>query len=242
MGHNNPPSEMEILRERLEAHVEQKETLERLSSKEIPESVDSEDEAGKITDHIKLLKVLRGDIEKIFKQEKSPFWDCCKAADEWKNSYWKKIDASIADASKPVLAWHKKKEEEERQRQLEIARKAQEEAEKLALEAEAHADAGIVDTADSLMNAAVQEDEKSRMIAQNLSNGLSTKSVGGFSTASNRKPWTGRLESRPALDLEALRNYFSDDALDKAIKSAVRDGVRTLRGATIFQENKLSVR
>ena len=55
MGHNNPPSEMEILRERLEAHVEQKETLERLSSKEIPESVDSEDEAGKITDHIKLL-------------------------------------------------------------------------------------------------------------------------------------------------------------------------------------------
>ena len=150
MGHNKPPTELEILQLRLGNYIKESERLKTFQTKEIPVELTDCQEAGKLTDHIKALKVFRGDISKIFKKEKSPFFDCCKAADAWKNGYWTDLDILIAHASKPVLAWNKKKEEEERQRQLQIARDAQEKALKLEEEAAAHSKEGIEDTAEEL--------------------------------------------------------------------------------------------
>ena len=237
IGHNNPPSEIEILKQRLDDYKNQSETFDRLSQREVPEEISEDEEAGKLTDYIKSLKILRGEIDDIHKKEKKPFWDAGKAADEWRNNYFKDIDALVTKASAPVLKWNKKKEEEERQRQLEIARKAREEAEKLAAEAEAHAKEGIDDTANDLICAAIEEEAKADMISDNAYHGVTGRTKGGYSSAANRKPWTGVLDSRAALDLDALRNYFTEAELNKAIKAAVRDGKREIRGARIFQED-----
>ncbi len=241
-GGNFPPSEMEILQERLGGYVEEEKLLHDLSEKQIPDEIEDDKQAGNITDHIKALKILRGGIGKIFTKEKEPFLKCGKFADKWKNNYWNEIDILIQTASAPVLAWNKKKEEAERKRQLEIARKAREDSLKLEQEAAAHSEAGIEDTAEEIMYAAIQEEKKASMITDNAVHGVVGKSAGSYSTASNRKPWTGALDSRAALDLDALRNYFTEDDLNKAIKKAVRDGVREIRGTRIYQEYKLSVR
>lgn len=242
VGGNLPPSEMEILQERFEGYTDEAKQLDSLSQVQIPDEIGDDKHAGKISDHIKSLKIFRGSIGKIFTKEKELFLKCGKIADQWKNGYWREIDALIATASTPVLAWNKKKEEEERKRQLEISRKAREAALKLEQEAAAHSEAGIEDTAEELMDAAIQEEQKAAMITDNAVHGVVGRSRGEYSSSSNRKPWTGVLDSRAALDFESLRNYFTEDDLNKAIKKAVRDGVREIRGARIYQEDKLSVR
>lgn len=242
IGHNNPPSEMEMLQERLASHVQEQEVFDKLSARKIPQEIATDKEAGELTDYIKSVKLLEKSIDEIFKKEKAPFWDCCKAADAWKRDYLSGTAALIKAASKPILDWNRKKEEAERQRQLEIARKAREDADKLAAEAEAHAQEGIEDTANDLMDAAIQEEQKADMIQENAYHGVVGRSRGGIAQSSNHKSLTGILDSRAALDLNALRNYFSEAELNRAIKAAVRDGVREIRGARIYQEEKLSVR
>ena len=131
LGHNNPPSEMEILQDRLASYSDIPASLNRFSSVELPETIESDEEASSLTDHVKALKLLSKTVSDVHKKEKSPFWDCCKAADNWKKEYDAKINVLVSNASQPILAWNKKKEEAERKRQLEIAQKAQREAEKL---------------------------------------------------------------------------------------------------------------
>tara|TARA_R110000851_G_scaffold20691_2_gene62415 strand:- start:393 stop:1139 length:747 start_codon:yes stop_codon:yes gene_type:complete len=242
IGHNNPPSEMEILQGRLDGYTNESESLDRLGKFDVIDEITLDGQAGQITDHIKALKILKKSITEIHTKEKKPFLECGRQADVWKKDYFFKIEALIETASVPVLAWNKKKEALERKRQLEIARKAQEDADALIDEAAAHADAGIDSTANELMEAAQREEETAEMILNNVSSGIVGRSRGGFSSASNSKPWTGMIESKAALDLDALREYLTDEDLNKAIKRAVRNGVRKIRGASIYQEEKLTIR
>jgi len=242
IGHNNPPTEAEILKQRLNAYEEEADRFKNLQAYEVPSDIEDDKEAGRVTDYIKSCRDLKTAIDKIHKAEKEPFLLAGREADQWKRAYQEQIEQLVNNASKPVLAWNKKKEEAERKRQFEIAERARIEAEKLQEEALQHEQAGIADTASELMDMAVQEQTKSDMISANAATNITGRSRGTFSASSNRKPWTGSLESRAALDLEALRNYFSDAELERTIKAAVRDGARSIRGATIFQEEKLSVR
>lgn len=241
IGHNNPPSEIEILKQRLEDYEEINEGLERLSNREIPDIIETDEQAGKISDYIASVNMLGKDIEDAHKKEKKPFWDAGKAADEWKNNKLELLKPLVAKASKPLLAWNKKKEEEEKQRQLEVARKAREEADKLVEQAHAHAEEGIEETAQELLNAAVQADTKADLI-QNSAFDLSVKSRGGFSSSGIQRPWVGEIESKAAIDLEELRHYFKLEEIQTALTRAVKDGKRDIRGAKIYQDEKLTNR
>lgn len=241
IGHNNPPSEVEIIKQRLEDYKEVKETYVRLSELPVPQEISTDEEAGKVSDHIAALKVLFSTVTDIHKKEKKPYWDAGTAADAWKTSYKERIDAVVDVASSVLLKWNKKKEEEERQRQLEIARKAREEAEKLAAEALAHANEGIQDTATELIEAAVQEEQKAEMI-QNSALQVKGKSAGSYSSSSIKREWVGEIESLAAIDLEALRKYFKEDDILSALNRAVKDGARDIRGAKIYQSETLSNR
>ena len=243
IGHNNPPTEKEILQQRLDSHEDIQKHIANLGNTAADaDTITTDEDAGYLTDNIKALKAARSTIGDIFKREKAPFFECCKIADAWKNDNWAEIDGYIKMSSVHVLQWNKKKEEEERQRQFEIAKIAREEAEALAAQAEAHAAEGIDDTAEELMDAAIQEETKADMISDNALHGVVGRSRGANSTSSAKKVWVGSMDSRAALDLNALRNYFTEAEINKAIKAAIRDGVREIRGANIYQEDKLTVR
>lgn len=241
IGGNNPPSEIEILKQRLESYIKEDALIDQLANKQIPLEIEDDGAAGRVTDHIKSLKSVRGTVEKIFKAEKEPFLEACKVADSWKNVRWTKIDAAIATATKPILVWNKKKEDEERARQMEAAKKAQEEAERLALEAAAHADAGINDTAEELLNIAVAEEKKADAMAEKAED-VRGRSYGNFASASTRKVWVGEIESMANVDLEALRKYLTADDLEKAVRGAIKDGIREIKGVKIFEQDKLTIR
>ena len=241
IGGNNPPSEIEILKQRLASHTKEDELIDDLVTRTIPSEVLTDEMAGELADFIKSLKAARKSVENIFTAEKAPFFEACKVADAWKNVRWLRIDTCVMDASKPIIAWNSKKEAEEKARQAELARLAQVEAEKLAKEAEAHANAGINDTAAELLDFAIgKEDKAAAIIAK--SEDVRGRSYGSFSSASSRKVWVGEIDNTVVLDLEALRKYLDKDSLDKAIRAAIKDGVREIRGVKIFEEDKLTIR
>jgi hypothetical protein len=243
LGHNNPPSEKEILQERLALYKEIPEKLENLKLRAIPEKIKDEKEAGNLTLFIKNLKDVVSDSEKIRKKEKEIYIDCGRVVDAWHKGYAVIANELIAKASKPLLAFQAEKERIERARQLEIAARAKEEAEKLMAEAAAHEAVGINDTAQDLMNFAVQSEVKAEMIENNLTDiRMHTRhSLGAVSSTS--KVWTGEVDLLAALDLDKLRNFISLDALDKAVKAYAKktDGAE-LQGARIYQQAKLNIR
>jgi len=241
IGHNNPPTEIEILKQRLDAYTEEKEQFNRLAAKQIPAEISDDKEAGQVSDHLGFIKKLADDISKIHKKEKQPFWDAGKAADDWKNKFIENLDALTEKAAPVMLKWNKKKEAEEVQRQLDIAKAAREAAEALAIQAEAHADAGIEDTANELLEAAIKQETKADMI-QNNSDHVKVKSRGTWSSSSIKKTWVAEIESKAAIDVAAILKYLPDDELVKAANRAIKDGARKITGFKIYEKEELSTR
>jgi len=242
IGGNNPPSESEILKQRLESHADEEKLINELIAKPVPIKILSDKEAGESADLIKSLKSMRKSIGTIFTNEKEPFLVACRVADGWKNAKWDKIDAHVILVSMPIIEWNKEKEESERLRLLQIAKDAQELADKLAKEAEHHCNVGINDTADDLLQAAIEEEAKSNVLIASAAGKITSRSIGNFASASTRKKWVGVLENIDTLDIISLKKYFTVDEINKAIRGAVSDGVRELKGVNIFEEDKLTIR
>lgn len=244
IGHNNPPSEIEILKEKLSE--KENELRKDMKFEKAPETIEDEQHAGRITETIKSIKRFISKVSDIHKDVKAPHLECGRAVDAWKKRLELELEKIISDYTKPLTAFLELKAKEERDRQIEAARIERERAEALALEALAHADAGINDTADELMDAAVgSEIMADRMIdkvATATPNQLFKSRSEYGSTASQSLVWVGEIENISAIDFNQLRKYFTITEIEKAINAAVRDGIRKLDGVKIEQKTKLNIR
>lgn len=240
-GHNNPPSELEIIKQRLaDEEWVIRDILDGIISVPLPEVIENEIVSGQVTERIKNLRNVIGGVEKIHKQVKAPFLECGKAVDAWKNKLEFEIEILRKAAEKPQQAWLTKKANEERARQLEIAKLQREEAEKLAAEALAHQDANIQDVADELWDGVVKSEAIASRIEQNIafarpSDLAKSRSATG-AVASQKMAWVGKITSLRGIDLEILRPYFSEDVIQKALNAFVKNGGRECAGASITEE------
>ena len=95
--------------------------------------------------------------------------------------------------------------------------------------------------ADALLDDAVRADKTATKIEKLMDApaGQSVRTRGDQGSVSTfRTEWQGTLQDRGELDLEALRPYFTDDALQLAINGFVKANAgRQLPGAWIRQEN-----
>lgn len=64
----------------------------------------------------------------------------------------------------------------------------------------------------------------------------------GGSHSGLRNVWTFRNLDRSTLDLEALRPYLADVALEAAVRQAIGDGVRELKGVEIYEKPVITTR
>lgn len=244
MGHNNPPSDMEIVAERLSDR--EKELRSKMNFIEAPETIADEQEAGRITDAIKGAKGFVKQVADIHESVKKPYLECGRAVDAWKKRLENELNAVIDNYAKPLNAFLEKRAKEERERQIEAARIERERAEALAAEAQAHAEAGIDDTANELLDAAISSEimadrMEDKVYTATPSQLAKTRSITGAS-ASQRLVWVGEIKNISAIDLNKLRAYFTTEAIQKAINAFIRDGGRDLGGVTIEQRPQLSVR
>lgn len=61
-------------------------------------------------------------------------------------------------------------------------------------------------------------------------------------TSGTRKFWTFKNIDRAAIDLEALRPYLTPDAIESALRQYIKAGNRTIKGATIFEDSRVTTR
>lgn len=240
-GHNLPPSDIEIVQSRLaDKERDLRSAIISLSKVPLPEKIEDEIVAGQVTERIKGFGNIEKGVDKAHEETKKPYLECGRAVDTWKNNLKTELLSLKQKASVPLNDYLDRKEKEEIARQAEIARQEREAADRLAAEAAAHQEAKIDDVANELMEAAIKSEAVAIRIENNItyarpSDLAKSRSLTG-STASRKMAWVGRIVSLPGIDLEKLRPYLNEEAVQKALNAFVKAGGRECGGAKISEE------
>ncbi len=252
MGHNQGPDAAEALRQRLEErfgpNVERRDELLEAFER-APETMGDDATAGRTGDFIKQLAAAVKDAETHRKAEKEPFLNSGRTVDGWFKGISEPLQAAQKVMTTRLTVYERAKAAEERKRRE--AEEAAARAEAEAAIAEAKERAAIVKN-DADLDAAIQAEEAAalaRAAAQDAkkeaeANAAELSRTRGDlgSVASLRTAWVGELTDRATLDLEALRQHLSEDALEKAIRAYVKAGGRELPGAQIEERTTTVVR
>ena len=235
IGDNQPnPFDGEAIRARLtDEHqniVARVDELEA-SAKRMPDEVKDEAMASKFTDTGGFVMACRKAAAAARKAEKDPYWEGGKTVDAFFNTLIARLDVLKGQVQRPLTAYQLKKEAVERRCREAEAKAAEEEAARLAEEAKGDEDLDVAVIAEEVANKAAKE---ATAPAADLS-----RSRGEYGTQSSlRKRWTHRITHKGSIPLDQLREHFTDDSIDKAIRAFVRSGGRELAGVKIFQEAK----
>ncbi len=252
VGHNQPPADADPLRDRLTEEYQtltarRTELLDRVSK--VPAVIEDEKTCEDVSDFIKQLKLAAKVADEHRGDEKRPHID----ANETIQSFFMAIVDPLKAAAKKLQfrtkAYNEIKLEAERKAAAELERIAREEAEELArkaAEAEQNAtnDEQIADAiiaGEEADKALVTADKAEKATHNTVNNFSRTKSEAG-TTSSLSTFWNFRNLDMAAIDLEALRPYINQDAIEKAIKDAIRHDVRDIKGVDIFEDSKSTVR
>lgn len=182
----------------------------------LPAVIQDDETNAKAGDFIKQLTTALNDAEAIRKAEKEPHLQAGKKVD----AYWAETVTPLEEIKKSLrskqTAYMLAVEEQKR-----AAAKA--EADRIAAEAKTDAD---IETAIKLETVATET--KAADLTRVTSN------FGTTTTLASR--WTFKDVDRAALDIKALAPYFTPDAIEKAIRAAIKAGVRKIDGVTIYEE------
>lgn len=252
LGHNLPPTDPQVLAENLnERHGDIVRRANELveAAARVPETVEDDDTAGKVSDYIKQLTACRKQAETTRVGQKEPYLAAGRTVDGFFKKVIEPLDQTKAAVQRRLDKYLREKQEAERKRREETERRARIEAEQKRREAEAAArgfqtpeemDAAIAaeDAAEKASHDAAKAEKEAHAKAADLS-----RTRGDYgSTASLQTFWTFRDINRDELDLEALRYHLPADALEKAVRAFIKAGGRELRGVEIFKDYKSNVR
>lgn len=240
--HNNPPTKIEELRLQLawdNAKLTGRKDELLGSVARAPETVESDEAAGKFADLIKLISAAMKAADTARVAAKEPHLEAGRAVD----GFFKATLTDPLDKAKRTLqarldAFLQAKAAKARREAEEAAKRQREEAERLAAQAAA---TGSDETMDKAVAAETQA-VVSETVAEAKASTLSQTRGDYGAHASLRTTWEGEIADRGALDLEALRPYLALADLEKALRGAIKAGVREIKGARIFEKQSAVVR
>lgn len=244
IGHNNPPSDKEIIAQAmLLAHGELLKTAATLANEE-PVDVTDDITAGKAADLIKEISSTFSKVEKTREAEKSPYFKKGQAIDEFFKEYKDFLTIAKAAALKPLDAYQIKKAEDERKRLKEQEEALLKEATEKERLAKLQEDVGLTEAAEKTTNQVSDLQVRAVEVAEAAqAKPAELTRVSGFtSSTSLSSSWVGEIEDVKSVDLELLRPYLGLDALQKAVNALVKSGVRECKGVKIYQKQKSVVR
>lgn len=252
LGHNQAPA-IEILRDELE--LENEPLLKRAAdlaaaAARMPDKVRDDDTAGKFSDMVKLIAAAIKASEAGRVGKKEPFLEGGRAIDGF---YKKRISDPLlaikASVEQRLGIYLRQKAAEEKRVRDEADRLARQAAQRAADEA-AKAAAAMQD----------QKDLDAALEAQRLADEAAIASVAA-SKAAAAKPaemartrgdvgslgtlrtvWMFKDLDRETIALDVLRPYLAEEDIGKAIRLAIKAGLRQIRGAEIYEAQEVSVR
>lgn len=238
MGHNNPPSDVEILKAKLtEANAEAIAYAEKLIAKAdvIPQDLDDET-SQKVTDYEDLCKKVIKNMEATRTKEKEPFLSQGRVVDSFFGDIMDRVKAAKNKANVIQTKYLQKKAAAEKAERDRIAKEQAEEAARLKKLADEEA-AKNAPQAEAIQQAAASQQQVAEKAEKAANVKASAMAVSrGSSTgarSSLRTEWVGTLTDQATVDLETLRHHLSPADIQKAINSYVRAGGRDLAGAEI---------
>lgn len=248
IGHNNPPSDVELLRSHLgDITLKQRARYDDLTAalSRMPKECSDDEEAGKFTDMVKLLVASHKDFEALRVSQKEPYLTLSRAVDGYFKPFTEELEKAAMRAKAPLNVFLKKKADEEKRQREETARKAREEADRQAREAAELEAANMPKAAEESLSEAVIQDEVATKAekaadAKPAEMARTRSSYGGLATL--RTTWTGEIVDRDKLDKAALWNFIPDEVLQKAVNAYVKMGGRALAGANIYEKSEAQVR
>ena len=249
LGHNLPPSDVDILQERLRgAHADLLNHANELCDEAlVAKNVEINDDAGAgpISDLIKLITGTRKNLESARVSEKEPFLAHGRAVDGFFKLTIDKLDNAMRTAKAPLDEWLRKKAAAERRARDEEARRLREQQETERKAALLLQQTNQKEAAATLVDQSAitgQQAAKAEVLAEARPAHLSqTRSAGG-AMAQLRTRWVGELLDQKTIDLEKLRHHINPDHLQAALNSYVRAGGRELMGAKIHEVSEAVVR
>ena len=195
------------------------------ASGRLPEKVEDDETVNKIGDFVRQLSAANKSLEEGRKKEKGAYDAGGKVVQGFFTGPQGKLDEAKRTAEGRVSAYLRKKADEQRKRELEeAARRAAEAAEKN--------DEQAFDEAA----------EETHLIEASKPAEYARQTSDFGTTTTLRTSWEFEVTDRAKVDLEALRPYLGADAVDKAIRAAIRAGGREISGVRIYQDQKASIR
>ncbi len=248
IGDNEPPDDANPLQDRLaQDHAELMARRDELLAafERTPETVGDEEANKKFATLAKLLAALVKKTETTRVGEKEVYLEGGRQVDGWFKQITEPVKKAKTSLETRQTEWQRKMAAEERKRRQEEERKAREEADRLAKEAakkeQEARDAKTLDDAVAAEEAAKQaaaDAEVAAKAADATPAALSRTRSDEGAVASLRRWWDFRDLDRSHIDLERLRQHLSHDALEKAVRSYIKAGGRTLPGVVIFENSR----
>ena len=241
IGHNQPPSFEEILAEKYAADLNAAAEI-ILDAEALPKLIDDPKQAEELTDFIKTANEAAKKLDAHHTVEKKVYLEGGRKVDKFFKGHIDCLEQIVKRAKAPLAAYMAKKGEEERQRLLKEEEEKRKAAEATAKQAAELAKAGLEAQAATAQEAADRQQSEANEAKRTANGSGLVKSVGGSGTAGIQKKWTGEIEDASKIDLNALRNCFSEDAVQKAINCFVAAGGRELAGVKIWHKPIVTVR
>lgn len=246
---NYPPSDAEILLGRLAEQyrdlVDRADALTQAAAN-VPEELD-DTTTPRATDFVRQIKACAKKLEEARKAEKEPFLEQGRLVDGWFQELTSVLARSARMVEGRIEAHLRHKAELERQERARQQREAEARAKQAAEEARAREAALIQDddlepaiaAAEAEIQAKRDAYQAGRAAAAPPADLVRTRGdMGGVATL--KREWTWEITG--PVDLDALRPYLPADAVDKALRAAIRAGIREIGGTRIFQTERALVR
>lgn len=265
IGHNNPPSETEIVALKLDEGTKdlterQKKLIEALER--LPAKIDGAESAQKITTYAAQIQDCISKLEDERVARKRPYDDLAKIV----HNFFKTRQDELSGAISKVKALLKSYDDEQRvlrqkeendRRAAEVAAAAEkaEAAKKLADEAAALEQAGMTQAAEKTLEQAAQVEAAAFQQAAAASAPTApvrsiTRGAGGGS-ASSRGKWEIKITDLEKLDVVQLLPFLDRAALDKALRGwktlktkQLKEGDTppVLQGAEVYWDTAIAIR
>lgn len=237
-GHNQPPADS-IGANLAEANAallrQQAQLLAKLAK--APKAVTGEAAAKAAGALIREIRDLDGQIEAARVEQKEPYLSGGRAVDGFFGALKKPLAAGAERLNRVITLWQDRVEEAKRAEAERKWAEEQREAERLAKLAKARS--ATEDTKLMAAEAALNAEEAQAEAELPAADLVRVRDEDG--TITRKTEWVCDGIDRDALDLEALRPYFTEDSLLKAVRAAIRAEIHELAGATIVERKSAVV-
>lgn len=238
-NHNNPPSELELLKDRLELKhlivIKKADEQIKFVAEKIPAVFNDDAEASFTADYIKMMRESQRILEKERKDEKEPFLRQGQFVDSFFKDINLQLEQAISRATAPLNDYLQRKanaEKLEREREAAamkaLAESAVKEATQIPQGIPLHEAVAVIERASDMAAVSASADKLAAVPVSTMAS-----AAGKFSSAGLVETWVGTIKNKAELDLNALRPYIKDDALQVALNAFIKFGGRELAGAEI---------